>query len=141
MDRIARWYPAFFLNTMLGALLTRLSISHQKNVRIQMLVYMTLGAVQLLKNILAWTIQQSAADVVNWVKTCGKGPRLDVEQKRRLLTDDSKIRAITFECQQFAESWAIMAVFAANLIYVFIMNCPWVGSYKNSADIGGHTTL
>lgn len=142
MDRIARWYPAFFLNSMLGALLTRLSISHQKNVRVQMLVYMTIGAVQLLKNILAWTIQQSTADVIKWVTTCGKGSRPSVEQKRRLLTDDSKIRAITFECQQFSESWAIMAVFAANLIYVFIMNCPFIGPlYKNSDDVSGYTTL
>lgn len=133
MDRIARWYPAFFLNNMLGALLTRLTISHQKNVRVQMLVYMTLGSVQLLMNILAWTIQQTAADATNWVRTCGK-TRLDVEQKRRLLTDDSKIRAVTFECKQFAESWAILSVLAANLIYVFTMNCPFISDWGTNGD-------
>ena len=127
---------------MLGAFLTRLTISSEKNVRVQMLMYTTLGAVQLLKNILAWTIQQKIADGINWVTTWGRGDRLDVEHKRRLLTDDSKIRAIAFECIQFSETWAIVSVLAANLIYAFTMNCPLVGSTTNSSDdFVGHTTL
>ena len=141
MDRIARWYPAFFLNSMLGAFLTRLTISSEKNVRVQMLMYTVLGAVQLLKTILAWTIQQFTADAINWVTSCGTGGRLDVEQKRRLLTDDSKIRAIAFECIQFSETWAIASVLAANLIYVVTMNCPLVGSTNSSDTFVGYSTL
>ena len=38
MDKVARWYPAFFLNRMLAALLQRLTISVQKDVRTQMLL-------------------------------------------------------------------------------------------------------
>ena len=140
MDRIARWYPAFFLNCMLGALLTRLTISHQSDVRIQMFMHLLLASVQLVLNILAWTIQQFTADATNWIMSCGRGQPLDVETKRRLLTDDSKIRAILFECKQFSESWAIVAVFAANLVYAFTLNCPLLGGYKRN-DYVGHTNL
>ena len=141
MDRIARWYPAFFLNSMLGALLMRLTISHQSDVGVQMAMYMTNAALQLLLNILVWTQTQFIADAMNWVTTCGQGPPLDIEAKRRLLTDDSKIRAILFECKQFSEGWAICAVFAANCIYAFSMNCPLVDGYKRQDDYIGATNL
>ena len=85
MDKVARWYPAFFLNRMLAALLQRLTISVQKDVRTQMLLLTAVATIQLTINILTWTIAQLGDRVVRCLL---RKEEATLEERRATLTSD-----------------------------------------------------
>ena len=122
MDKLAHWYPAFFLNKCAAACVKRLTIASTSSVEVQILMLVIMSGIQLVTYILSWYTQQLTGRMVS--KCCCRKEPPTMEDRRKRLTDYSKLQAIDFECQQYAELWAIGAVLVANCLYAMIVNFP-----------------